>query len=289
MSGILRTARAIFSILSPMTGTGSTGNLTVASTSGTPVLPKNTYCVPIVGGAPNYDALLKTTAATTLSTSGVSVPCKSILGGTQANLAAATSVRWNPQQSGVQAASVVASGGLTGGAFATSFGSVKSIRMYEQIGTAQQQRDLFAAKVGRFPALVLMWDSSPTAERASKRESLVDENFVLAVVASRLDSDEERRAEGLHIMEEASERLHGRCAVDGEVFSAPEPLLVNSRQRLVTTESSYIYVIRFSVQRTLVGREPTRTFANLDKFRHDASTADAPVLPVITDFEFDNS
>ena len=73
-------------LLSPMTGTIATGNLTVTATGADVVLPKNSYAIPIIpGAAPNAQlsphVLLKTTEETTVTAAGVAVPVKTVFGG----------------------------------------------------------------------------------------------------------------------------------------------------------------------------------------------------------------
>lgn len=282
MSGILRTARALLAIVAPTTGVQSTGTVTVCSTAGTPTLPKNSYGVPIIGSALAHDHLIKTTADAVLSTSGVAVPVKSVLGGAGVNLAASTKIRWSPALPGVEAVSLVAAPGLTGGTQLTTFAAVQQARIYEQIGAGNAQRDLFAAKLGRYPALVLMWGASADGDRVARRRALFLEDWTFAIVASRLDNDDERRGEALQIMEDVTDLILGRDNVDGECISAPQPLLVTGRRRIVATESAYIYGVNFTTQSTVEGVNP-KAYADLARFRLDLSTPDTIPLPVVVD------
>lgn len=289
MPYILRAARAIMTLLSPMTGTFATGNLTVQATGADVVLPKNSYAIPIIPGAGSNaqlspHVLLKTTEETTVTAAGVLVPVKTVLGGIGGNLAAAVDARWSPGIEGVEAVSPVAAGGLTGGAEPTGYGGVKEIRFYEQIGSAKSQQDLFRAKLGRFPAIVLVWSGTePDDRRGTHRRSYV-ENWILSVVSSRNDSDDERRAEGLHILEEASEWLTNRTQVDGEKLSSPMALAIGRRDRLVATETSYIYTIRFQTEHTICIRE-TREFPYWETWvqDHDTQSGEDPEVPIVDD------
>lgn len=261
MSSILRQSRAICSLLGTTTGTRATGNVTVHSTAGTVAVPANTYGVPIVGGQMDHGVLLKTTAAASATVGGVAVPVRVVAGGPAGNLAAATLVRWDPPLTGIETTSPVALGGLTGGAVANYFGAARQIRIYEQVKGESTAQDLFAAKAGLFPALVLYWDATVLAEpnRASRTRRHATERWTLAVVSSRLDSQEERRAEALQLLDDATDILTDHAEVDGEVFTGPAPIRITGRRRLAVTPSSLVYALDFTTERTLEMQD-TRTF-----------------------------
>ena len=278
MSSILRTARALFSVLSPLTGARSKGSVLVRSTGGDVALlgERPIYGVPVRGGALDYDAMVKTSGAAIVTPTGTLVPVTSLLGGAHVALPAGTPIRWDPTVPGLEPASVVASGGLTGGLAPDFFGAVHQLRLHEQIGPADVAQQLFEAKVGRFPALVLLWDSSVPAGGGISRKGcgvrLFDENWLLAVVASRVDSSEQRRQEALHILEDARELLTDRGETeDGEVFSAPAAVIVTGCRRIVVSPTSYVYGIAFSTTHTLVRRE-WRTFNPWLRTRIDLDT-----------------
>jgi hypothetical protein len=278
MSIILNTARALMTILSPLTGTVGTGNLTVQSTtgSGSVVLPQNSYGIPVTtsaGGNSKLEphVLLKTTEETTVDEDGAAVPVKTVLSNTAGNIAAGTVIRWSPRITDIEATSVVAAGGITGAVPDTGFGTVKQIRFYEQVGTAQAGADLFRGKVGLFPALVLLWTGSDGDDRKGRGRQPLKERWILAVVSSRLDNDDERRSEGLAIMEEATRLIIDRSESDGYVFSSPDSLFVRKRGRLVSTETSYIYTIEFTTQ-IVECRVDDRTFQPWVTFRQDEDT-----------------
>ncbi len=256
MSGILIVARACMTLLGPMTGTGATGNLTVSSTGATGTVPKNSYGIPVIGNALSKTVLLKTTAATNVTSAGVAVPVKAIFGNTAGNLAAATSVVWDPPLTGIEARSVVASPGMTGGVAATGRQSVAEIQFYEDIRGALNA-DLLRTGLGRFPAIVLAWDESRDRDEMGRLKNLMQEAFTLFVVTSRKDSHGARAGEGLDILEEATERLFRREACDGEVFTSPAPLLFQRRGRLAYGPEHYVYFARFTVDRSVTRREPS--------------------------------
>lgn len=290
---ILRAARAIMHKLAPLTGTVATGNLTVQATGADVVLPRNSYAIPIIESEPGRRALsphvlLKTTEEATVTAAGASVPVKTILGGSAtgpaANLTAGTEVRWSPGIEGIEAVSVVAAPGLTGATKATGYGAVKAIRFYEQIGPAQAAADLFRAKtgVGGFPALVLIWSFTDADDRRGESKRTYGEQWILACVSSRTDSDDERRNEGLFIMEEASELLTNTTTVDEFPLSSPAGLEIRRRDRLVASESSYIYTITFRTEHTLRRRDE-REFPFWETFMldHDTASGVDPEVPIV--------
>ncbi len=200
MNVILRTARATMSILSPLLGERATGWV-LARASGAPAtLPRNSYAVPVVGGQVAFDGLLKTLPEATIDAAGTLVPAASVLGGAFTNLAEGTELRWDPPIAGLEPIAVIAAPGLTGGMSATGYGAVRELKLYEQIGSATAAQDLFAAKVGHFPALVLSWDQSahPTdiVTRKSRTTVLFQEHWLLSVIASRHDSGDAASARG---------------------------------------------------------------------------------------------
>lgn len=287
MPYILPAARAIMTLLSPMTGTVATGDITVTATGADVVLEKNCYGIPIIPGVGasgqlSPHVLLKTTEGTTVTAAGVDVPVKAVLGGVAANLDAGTEVRWSPAIDGIDAVSVVAAGGLTGGLAPTGYGGVKQIRFYEQIGPAQAQADMFRAQLGAWPAIALIWSSTEPDDRRGTHRRTYRENWLLVVISSRTDSDDERRAEGLFILEEARELLTNRQQADGFSFSSPSGLELGRADRLVATPQSYIYVQRFSTEHTIVKRE-SREYPFWETFKIDADTASGedPEVPIV--------
>ncbi|AUX31928.1 MULTISPECIES: hypothetical protein [Sorangium] len=278
MSGILRAARCLMSLLAPLTGNVSTGSVTATATSSPLVLPRNTYGVGILSGSLDPLTLVKTTAETTVTAGGTSVPIRSVLGGQRVNLAAGTTIRWDPAIPGLQPTAIVLAPGMTGGTQAVGFGAVAQVRLYESTGV----EDLFKTGAGLFPALVLVWSGSDDDENVGRTTTLLRERWVLAVVASRTDGDETRRAEALQILEDASELIHKQSVVDGEVFTAPQPVLVNARSRIVSTSAAYIYGIQFSTVRSLEKHE-SRVFPAFEQVEAQWPLPGTPEASVVTD------
>jgi hypothetical protein len=266
MSSIIRTARAVFSILSPLTGGRSAGTALLHAVAGDIAIEANRplYGIPLRGNGLDYDAMVKTVGAAVVTAAGTSVPIRSVVGGHHVNLPAGTVIRWDPQVPGLAHTATIEAPGLTLGLAPTFFGGVHQMKMHEQLGPADVAQQLFECKVGRFPALVLLWDSSTPAGEANGRRGvgvrLIEERWLLAIVASRVDSSEQRRQEALQILEDARELLTDRAETeDHEIFSAPAGILVSACKRIVVSNTSYVYGIGFSTTHALARRE-WRTF-----------------------------
>jgi hypothetical protein len=204
------------------------------------------------------------------------------------NLAPGTPLRWDPPISGIEAVSEVGPAGLTGAVGASGFGALRQLKLYEQIGSASAAQDLFAAKVGQFPAAVLSWDQSSqpmdVVTRKSRTAILFREHWLLSVIASRHDSGEQRRHEALELLESATQLLAERSEMDGEVISLPCPVFVESRRRIAVAPTSYVYAVAFSTMHTLERRE-WRTIADWLRTRITTTTKTdvPPEDPVVRD------
>lgn len=279
-----RIERAILAVLQPMTGLRSSGSLFVRATGDPVTLCRNNFAVPIGKSRGttyqlDFQKLLRTDSETIEVTSaGAIVPVTSNLGGLQMNLDAGIEVRWEPALLGLEPVSVVQTV-MTGGADATGPGSIKRLVTYEGIGAASSAKDLFLAKGNLFPSAVLSWDSSEPGELRGRGVISQHDRWTLAVVSSRGDGGEQRRAEGMGILDLAEEYLLDRGAVDGEVFSAPHIEIV-SRSRLAVTPTSYIYTMVFDTV-TTVSRLDARTFAEWTKTKYDMRTQTMPPFPVV--------
>jgi hypothetical protein len=288
MNVILRTARSVMSILSPLMGERSSGWVLVRATGAPATLPKNSYAVPVVGGQVHFDALIKSLPESTIDPAGTLVPAASVLAGAITNLAPGTPLRWDPPIDGIEAVSEVAPAGFTGGMSARGYGAVRQVKLYEQIGSATAATDLFAAKVGHFPALVLSWDQSAHPTDIVTRKSRVSiqfrEHWLLSIVASRHDGSDQRRHEALEVLEAATQLLADRSEMDGEIISLPCPLRVESRRRIAVAPTSYVYAVAFNTMHTLERRE-WRTIADWLRTRLTTTTktGDDPEDVVVRD------
>ena len=100
---ILRTARSVMSILSPLMGERSSGWVLVRATGAPATLPQNSYAVPVVGGQVHFDALVKTLPESTIDPAGTLVPAASVLAGGFTNLAEGTELHLGPAHRGHRA------------------------------------------------------------------------------------------------------------------------------------------------------------------------------------------
>lgn len=283
MGDIIRTARAIFALLAPLTGDRSTGAITARATGADVEIPRNSYLVP-TSGALASRVLLKTAAATTVESTGTAVNVLSAFGGGAVNLPEGTELRWVPGIEGVEPMCSVTTA-LTGGSQAGGFGVVRSLRIYEQLRNGNVEQDLLKSKVSEFPAIVLLWDSSEPSEPITRAGQRYRENWTLAVVASRTESDDLRRAEGISVMQQARELLVGRHAVDGESFSYLPGIEIGRSRRLVTNQNVYVYTVAFTTVSTMERRD-TRVFQPWLVTRYDLDTGAEPAVEVVDDARY---
>ena len=283
MADIIRTARAIFALLTPLTGTRSSGAITARATGANVEIPRNSYLVPTKRTI-DPRVLLKTAAATTVTAAGTAVNVLSVYGGGAVNLPEDTELRWVPGITGIEPTCTVTTA-FTGGTQADGFGVVRSLRMYEQIRNGSPEEDLWRAKADAFPALVLIWDSSEPSEPISRAGQRFRENWTLAVVSSRLENDDLRRAEGLSVLQQARGLLVGRHAVDGESFSGPPGIEIGRARRIVTKNSSYVYALAFTTVSTME-RSDDRVFQPWLVTRYDMDTGADPAVEVVDDARY---
>lgn len=292
-------------VLQPFTGTRSTGNLTVRSSPGaSAVLPDNAYAVPIIGGAIRPELTIKTgvnpasPTGWTVVAAGTAVPALSVTGGADKNLPATTKVRWWPTIDGIEAESVVAVGGLTGGAAPTGLTAVKELAWFEQLqATDRASEDFWKGAMKGFPGLALVWDASGPADnqtvsplrrtgsRAGRGYQLHRNDWSIYVISSRLDTDAARREEGLAILDEVTGTLADRSEVDRINFSLPTGIEIFRRERVVVSKQFYIYRIAFCTVETLAFRE-RRTFSDWAVTRLDVDTTDTPAFPMVDNVRF---
>jgi hypothetical protein len=263
-----------------MMGTRSSGSATLAPLTSSAVLPKGACFVPIIAGTPNPDGTARTLEDVTIAPGGTSFPLSAVLGGAMTNLPAGTVLALDPPVPGLAGAAIVDAPGFVGGANAAPFGSVKQIRLYEAITPAEAESDLARAGASMFPALALIWTRSGTGSRAGRGVRHLPEEWTLAVISSRTDSDLLRRSEGLQILDEATEFLLDRSHVDGECFSSPAAVEIVGRERVKTSGPSYVYAIHFSTFHTIEKRD-SRVFSPWTATEQSVNAAGAPPLAVI--------
>lgn len=260
-------ARAIFALLTPITGERATGEVTVSAPGmgpGLAVLPRNSYMRPVVDGQLREDLLYKTTEPweLTLGTSEPGVPITSNVGGRRHNLKAGTVLRFDPVPAGYSR-DVTLDADMTGGS--DSGALLKSLAFFEDIDSANPEADIFKAKLTA-PALMLTWLRSDPADgvnagmsrgqsRRARGVVTMKEVFSAFIITARLTSDPARRKEGLLIAQAVSRLLSDRMQNDdGEQLStAGSGVEITGRSRYRRDEKTYIYTVGLRVNQTLEG------------------------------------
>jgi hypothetical protein len=267
-----------------MTGVRGTGSISVTADAGgsDKVLSPNTYLLPVVDGQLRDDLVFKVAPnPATLAADGTggdwtvapgsvaSVLVKSNIGGVRHNLAEGTLMRFNPPHEDFEAAATL-DATITD---ASDVGQlVKSAAFFEDIDATNPEQDIFAAKLGEYPAIMLAWQDSEPAEgmtaglrqgasRGARKVRFTRESFVLYVIAGRLMSDAARRQDGLLIMQGITRLLtDAQQNQDGEQLSTiGGGVEVNQRSRFRRGKQHYIYALRLRVNQTMVPID-TRTF-----------------------------
>lgn len=296
MNTLVDLAHAYLAQLHPLTGTRGTGAVTATATGADVEVPRNTYLVPVRDGAAMYHWPFKTAGnpATaqphnqggewTVTGAGTQVTIQSNVGGKWANLKAGDVLRWEPPIAGLEP-TVTVTADFTGG----DEGSIKEVRFFEDLETSRQASDFFDAKLGRFPALLLIWFRSTPVEgrttgmsrggsRAQSGVTLNFEQFAAYVITSRLDADPRRRREGLDLMAAVSGALTdvGRN-LDGELLASAGSVEVLERARFARGPSAYVYAVTVRSAIALC-RQDTRTFVPWLRSRYvDILEAEGPL------------
>lgn len=266
LNTIERLARALAAQLTPLTGTRSTGEITVTADAGDEkVLPPNTYLIPVVGGQLRSDLVFKTTRdPSTVAANGTggswtvtggataSVGITSNVGGARHNLAASTVFRFDPPVDDF-APTATLDATMSDGSDASQL--VKRIAFFEDLDGANANKDIFSSLLGNYPAILIAWEGGEPAEgltagmrqgstRVRRQGRVMRESFSLYVVTGRLASDAKRRQEGLVILQAASRLLSDRqCNDDGEALSSiGAGVEINGRGRFARGQRHYIYL-----------------------------------------------
>jgi hypothetical protein len=270
-NNIQKLARALFAQVSAATGVRATGAVTVTANAGAPdkVLDANTYLLPVVGGQLRDDLLFKVSrnpsssdgSWTVPSGTSASVAIKSNVGGARHNLAEDTVFQFDPPISDfAQTATLDAT--MTDGSDSGII--ARSVAFFEDIDSSNPSQDIFAAKLGAYPALMLVWQDTEPAEgvtagmrqggtRGARKVRFMRETYVLYPIAGRLEMDHSRRQEGLMLMEACTRLLSDRQTnIDGEILSAVGAGVdINGRTRLRRGPKHYIYGIQLRVNTVL--------------------------------------
>lgn len=281
---IVRLERAVISCLQPLTGTRANGHVLVRATGADVEVPAGSYALPIprsAGGNAQIDwrAMLKTTSGTAganpptgtvVTSAGVLVPVTSVLGGLSQNLAPGTRVRWDPQIIGVEAESVISTGGTTGGTAPNGPESVTRIVSVDGTGPATVNIDAFKAMVGNFPALMVSWEGSGTLPKRGVGRTPEEHTFRIYVFVDRFDGTNPRRDEGKRILDAVKRNLFDRAHVDGEVFSAP-PAGGGRAGRITANAAAMCFFVEIDVNFTSISYE-RRIYADWTATRETFTT-----------------
>jgi hypothetical protein len=300
MSSSTYLARAIQGLLQAQMGTYSEGSLVVRSTGATGTVPKHAFAIPIVDDQLHEDATVFVQAnpdtsdgSWAVTDAGVELPVQSLQGGERMNLDAGVECRWDPELSGIEATSEVASGGLTGGILRTVRGTLRQLRLAKSFGSTPESQDFFRAQVSHYPGAVLAWlacypaDSSsgpslgPQTARVSAGRRMWAHEWALSLITSRTASQELRIREGDQLRDDCLELLTDRCAYRGLQLSYREPGIEIIDARLArVTASSYVDLVRFATIYPLTRRDE-RTFTDWLMTRNVIRTEDQTPYPEI--------
>lgn len=268
-NNIEKLARSMMAQIQPLTGDRSTGVVTfkAAAGQGDQILKPNTYLVPVMqAGALNHNLLKvarnpdtvqphNTGGDWTITEAGTQVTLISNVGGERYNLSAGTKIQFAENTPGLEkfdTSDMVADADFTGG----TNGPVKQIVIYEDLETAERARDFFDAKVGLYPSVMFVWQSSAPEEgrstgasrgstRAGRKTTANRETYDIFVISSKGQSDPVRRRVGQDIMEDITHLLSDqKCNQDGEALVAKgNGVEINARGRVARGPNSYIYSI----------------------------------------------
>lgn len=295
--------RKIMSVLAPLTGQRASGQITCSATGADVTLPQGCFGYPIIESAAGRPAIYRnqpvfvdqnpatSDGSWTVTSGGVAVNAKSVLGGVRHNFKTGTKIRWDPALLGLELVSDIPAA-WTGGAEASGDGAVRRIVSYETLGV-EASADLFNARVGTFPAIVVAWNGEGEHRRMGRDASHFPIRWKLYVVTQRQQGTNERGEAGLDILDLVTAYLTQRGAVDGVPgngntghFSDP-PTLVTGATRERVTPGSYIYAVGVETYNAQARLDPRLEvnggdgFADWAKTMYDSDTATTPALPVI--------
>jgi hypothetical protein len=290
---ILSAALDILAICGPMTGTRASGTVTMVGDD-TPV-PRNTVLIPVMGGHARTSLPFKVAegpdsdGSWTASPGGTEIEVFSNIGGARHNVQDGTEFVIAPPTMS-EITSSVASGDFTGGVDATGWGAVKDAVIYDQLDGPAFHVDLRRSMVKDFPAMLVCWLQSDPADggtiktlrRTGHNTVTFREQFQVAVITNRAEGEHTRRAEALHILDEASAWLSTRQAVDGRSLSAPGDLYIQRRYRESGRSDFYkkfdVYGILVTIEQT-IERHDTREFNDWLTTVVDVTKPQDPPLP----------
>lgn len=257
-------SRALHMLCQPLQGTCSSGAVTVRAVPNiaTATLEKGLILVPIIDDCECPESAVKvernpatTDGSWSILTSGTAVAVTSLQGGAHVNLPAGTWLRFDDAPTGINELAVVTTS-LTGGVRLETFGALRQVRSFKDLGGQIDARSFFAAQLGEFPAAVLQWSAttpgdgsvSPSvgadATRLGAKKRLYCHEWVLFIISSRLDSSDRRKREGDRIRDTMLRILTDRTKWRGVALSMQGIKVIDSRLASVTP-TAYVDSIRF--------------------------------------------
>jgi hypothetical protein len=279
--------RALQAILQDFQGAFGVGPATVrASASGAPVtLEHGAFAIPIVDEGAREELTVKVDpnpatadGSWSVTRAGASVTFSTLQGGQRCNLPAGTRLKFDPPVTGLESMAVVGTGGIVGGAPATTNPSLLQVRCYKDLGARTTAADFFRAQLGEYPAVAICWastdpgDGTSTASlgvstaRAGNGRRLFVHEFSLYLVGTRLDGSNERRRELDYLRDCLLELLTDRVSWRDLVLNCK---VLDARATGMTPDS-YIDTIRVTIDYALQ-RSERRTFNPWRKTRLRAS------------------
>lgn len=280
-------------------GLRAAGTALVKATGGAVVLPAGSYAAPIVrssvvgsaqsqidharllkvGALPDWtvpytrvnppaDVLIDPIA----DPDGTSVPVYSMLGGSMHNgaavggLATGTGLQWDPPIPGIEPVSSLSTD-MTGGTDFTRAGALKRLVRFDKLGLESLslkggtplQAQAWRAKIGDFPAGVLILMGTRKAESGGRGKPLHYLKWRLLVLTSSVGPTEERVQDGDATLDWAAGLLENCGEVDGQAFSIPR-IEIGDSNLLVADDAMNVHHIDFTTCATFDRLEP-RTFA----------------------------
>ena len=310
-ASVIELARDIMSVISPTTGMRGNGKLLIKTKGTTAIdLPRNWHLIPIVNGAAREDLLFKvgqgplrakypdgkrkkvvptepdTESWWSVQPGGTLVNIHSIVGGVRHNLPKGTKFIFDPNHPDFEVEATLQRD-ITDGADPVHFGGCRSVVQFEQLNATDVSLDTFRASVGRFPAVVVVWDGSEPADgttqssidrgrtRVGIASQLFKERYNLFVIVERMDSGPVRSAEGLKLLDDITGWLTDQQTVDGQIFSSPTGIQIRGRARVAGNNTNfqhvYVYLLQISVTSTLVPYD-SRTFHPWLRTHNEIST-----------------
>lgn len=301
MSGSIGNARALVGLLQLLQGSYASGQVLVRSTGATGTLPAHSYAVPIVGGEKWEELLVKiepnpaqADKSWPVTSSGTLVTATTVQGGTRANLAAGTPLRWLPTLTGIEEQSAVGGSAFAGGVFLDTFGSLRQIKLYKDLGGQQKAEEFFRAQVDDFPAAVLNWAGARPADgagspnlgprnaRVGAGKILFKNEWQLWLISSRFDGEDLRRLEGDQLRDDVLELLSDRIAYRGVPLSSPQGIEILNADVASITPTSFVDLVTFTTSFKLEKRD-TQTFNDWNRTRIELQKTQAGLNPPTLD------